>query len=499
MLGFYRPLVNELRRLAEVGFTWKHPTTNQILKSKVFAPMLSTDAQARYPLQNIIAFNSCDPGCSWCEIIGVRVNVGHGSATVFKKPQPPPEAPPGTPPVHPILRTEARMILAAETATHAAPVDGVRGACILSLIPHFDCATGFVSEYQHSFALGVIKQLLLHFKDPGFRDETYYIGNNLEVINVKIDNILTPNIINRIPRSLSDVKYWKAAELRHFALYYMIEVLHEEIEEKYLQALMHLVAAMYIFLKDEVRVAEVTLARMLLQDFHESVEDLFGAGNLTYNMHQMLHYADCVLNWGQLFQYSTFPFENANGMLQRLIHGSHRIETEVANSYRIISCMSILDQYSDENQVHFRETKMLGAPISLASLPNEIVEYLQERDLSDSSIYLRAKVAGIKYHSINYTRELKRMNSIAIYDNDSYGTVQVFCIKNNVELCVIKKIKINGPKYRINRRRYQLEHILRYTDTNDFVQFQVRRLKCTAIKLNNNTLCKIVNLVEVNL
>jgi hypothetical protein len=55
--------------------------------------------------------------------------------------------------------------------------------------------------------------------------------------------------------------------------------------------------------------------------------------NLTYNMHQATHYADSVLNCGQLYHYSTFPFKNANGMLQRLIHGTYNIEAEVANSF----------------------------------------------------------------------------------------------------------------------------------------------------------------------
>jgi hypothetical protein len=96
-------------------------------------------------------------------------------------------------------------------------------------------------------------------------------------------------------------------------------------------------------------------------------------------------------------------------------------------------------------------------------------------------------------------REQKRNNSIAVYGNINYGSVLAFCVKNELQFCIIKKIKINGPKFRINRRRLPLDHILRFNYTNDISHIPIRMLKCTAIKLNDNTLCKPVNLVEINL
>jgi hypothetical protein len=244
MFTFYRPLAETLRRLATTGFQWKHPHTNILMTSKVYAPMLSADAQGRFPIQNIVSFSCMDGGCALCELKGVRVEVGAGSATVYKQPVPPE-------PVPPVARTAENMIEHAQTATQDTPVHGVRGPCIMSLVPHFDCAAGFVSEYQHSFCLGIVKQLINFMKEYDQRDQGFYIGANLDAINNKLKLILTPDIINRPPRSIDELKSWKASELRHFALYYMLQVFDGDIEPKYMQALMLIVAAMYMLLKSQ--------------------------------------------------------------------------------------------------------------------------------------------------------------------------------------------------------------------------------------------------------
>jgi hypothetical protein len=279
----------------------------------------------------------------------------------------------------------------------------------------------------------------------------------------------------------------------------MLQVFDGDIEPKYMQALMLIVAAMYMLLKEKVLVAEVRLAKLFIEDFYITIGELFGDRNLTYNMHQATHYADCVLNWGQLYHYSTFPFENANGMLQRLIHGTYNIEAEVANSFKIVSSLSILKQYSDEVNIHhYDELKLNGAAVAMQTLPNNVIQFLQQQNLHDANFYLRATVNGIKYNSIHYTREQIHCNSLAMYDSH-YGNVVLFCSQNNVVTCILQKIRINGKKFRINRKQYQLDHILNFTVTNNLINIPVNILKCTIIKLNENTLCKPVNLVEINL
>ena len=51
--------------------------------------------------------------------------------------------------------------------------------------------------------------------------------------------------------------------------------------------------------------------------------------NMTMNIHSLLHLPQCVRNLGPLWAHSCFPFENANGELLKLFHGSQGIEKQV--------------------------------------------------------------------------------------------------------------------------------------------------------------------------
>lgn len=52
------------------------------------------------------------------------------------------------------------------------------------------------------------------------------------------------------------------------------------------------------------------------------------------NVHMMLHLPQCIKNWGPLWAYSTFHFENLNGYLKYLFHGTRDMTKQVL--YRLM-------------------------------------------------------------------------------------------------------------------------------------------------------------------
>lgn len=50
---------------------------------------------------------------------------------------------------------------------------------------------------------------------------------------------------------------------------------------------------------------------------------------LTANIHQLLHFADSVRSLGPLWAHSAFPFEDTNGWLGDLFHGSRNPQKQV--------------------------------------------------------------------------------------------------------------------------------------------------------------------------
>ena len=48
------------------------------------------------------------------------------------------------------------------------------------------------------------------------------------------------------------------------------------------------------------------------------------------NVHILLHIANCVRFWGRLWAYSAFSFENMNGQLKLLFHGTKNMSKQVS-------------------------------------------------------------------------------------------------------------------------------------------------------------------------
>lgn len=93
------------------------------------------------------------------------------------------------------------------------------GTTILESILDFDMIDGFPLDYMHVICLGVVKKLLMFWVHGNPLTKLSYnqisnISNSL--LNVAC-NITTE--FNRKPRSLHEVKRWKATEFRQFLLY----------------------------------------------------------------------------------------------------------------------------------------------------------------------------------------------------------------------------------------------------------------------------------------
>lgn len=58
----------------------------------------------------------------------------------------------------------------------------------------------------------------------------------------------------------------------------------------------------------------------------------FGLGErqMTANVHSLLHLPEVVRSLGPLWAHSCFPYEDANGELLTLFHGSHAVEKQVS-------------------------------------------------------------------------------------------------------------------------------------------------------------------------
>ena len=186
----------------------------------------------------------------------------------------------------------------------------------LTQVPDLGLVSDFVLDYMHLICLGVMRRLLLlwtsgkipiKLPSKGVDELSKYAEEVSESIPVEF---------SRNPRSLREVKRWKATEFRLFLLYTGPVILKNYISTAMYQNFLLLHAAIFILTHD---IRKVNLAEELLKMFVSHSIQLYGLEFSSYNVHNLLHITDDIRRFGPPDTISCFPFENFLGQLKHSI------------------------------------------------------------------------------------------------------------------------------------------------------------------------------------
>lgn len=225
----------------------------------------------------------------------------------------------------------------AKKANGKKSVHGVKGYSVVSLIPVLHIIKSFPPEYLHSVLEGVVNLFLSSLFNSQNYSKEWYLGRHANSINQKLQTMKPPTEITRTPRSLENLKKWKASEFKTFLLYYSLVCFHEHMLPKYFQHWLLFVYSITIFCKTKITEAEFVKAREALCKFVNEIETLYGEEYMKFNVHILLHIPQAILSFGALWAWSTFPFEHYNGVLKKLFHGTQYIPEQICKFYSRLS------------------------------------------------------------------------------------------------------------------------------------------------------------------
>ncbi|XP_062599958.1 uncharacterized protein LOC134261548 [Saccostrea cucullata] len=318
MDSFLTPFVDMCNNLSKEGVTWID-TIGQKHCTKIHTLICTSDAVARPALRNAKQFNG-QFGCDWCLHPGEVVGKGDGHVRAY-----PSDA-------HP-ERTHASVLedgLLACTSSRA--VNGIKGLSPLCLLSVFNMVAGFVPDYLHNVCQGVTRQFTSLWLDTHNKGKPFYIGRQWEELDRKLLKLKPPFEITRRPRSLSTRRFWKASEWRAFLIFYSLIILRGTLPQQYVNHFFLLVFAIYTLLQSSVTLNEVDCAERALRKFVHQVGELYGTEHMSFNVHQLLHVAQSVRNWGPIWGTSTFPFEGNGGHLLTMFKGTQHVSTQICKS-----------------------------------------------------------------------------------------------------------------------------------------------------------------------
>ena len=200
------------------------------------------------------------------------------------------------------------------------------------LMLDIDMVKDFPIDYMHQVCLGVMKKLMHKWFQERIRDRTIS-AQNCERADGRLVSLRPhmPEEFARKPRTLVELKHWKATEFRQFLLYTGRYVLKEVLPPVNYDNFLALSVSCLILVSPSLTRRHVGLARALLKYFVESARVIYGKKWLHYNLHAMLHLADEGERFGSLDACSAFPFENHLYKMKKMIRGGKQPLVQLYN------------------------------------------------------------------------------------------------------------------------------------------------------------------------
>lgn len=447
---FLMPFVEEMQSLHAYGVHWTGKNGDEHV-SKCVCMLSVADSVARASLQGIKQFNG-EYGCTFCLHPGVRVEKGNGSVNTYPLSE-----------ILPPLRTHEQILADGERAIHTQQaVHGVKEISPLFLLPSFDMAKAWSPDYMHSVLLGVVRQVTNLLFDSGNHLKAFYLGTTVKHCDSILLSLNPPQEISRSPRSITQRSHWKANEWRAFLLIYSLFVFKVMLPLNYWNHWLLLANAVHILLGDNLTRDMISKAELCLYKFVGEFSELYGPENVTFNVHLLTHLAESVRNFGPLWDTSAFYFENENGKLLKLYHGTQHVQTQMMKRFFGLKMTSRFVQQCAKNapnyvvsilkdiggnmipvSCHHDGFNPLGAPTQklLSQVEKDVLSELCTKRITAQRVYSykRAKVRGRLITTKHYSNKYKRNNSVIKID-DIYAEVdaiisgKLFCACQ--ELCI---------------------------------------------------------------
>lgn len=447
MYDFCGPMVTEFNYLSSVGIFVK----DRIFKIFITAALL--DLPAKSILSQIKQYNSYN-ACNFCQHEGERTT--KGVRYTYKWPL--------------TLRTHRSMLedMKKVQQNPNATFNGVKGISPLVPFEHFDLAKSFPIDYMHAVLLGVTKSLLQFWTETKNKRAPFYITKpKRDILNARLSNIKIPSYINRRPRSLDQLKYFKASEYRSLLLFYLPVCLKNLLPKKYIVHLRTLSSSIYKLLEPKITNEDLDIVERKLLSFAQDYESFYGKSNMTMNVHTLLHLVDCVRDFGPIYCYSMFSFESYNGRLKDFVVAPKDILHQIATRY--IGYKS----FQMKEIVLNSEIITLKDKINV-TFENRHIKAFTEADIEGAAeCFTNLTKNGVKFTSKRYKKSEKTADYF-VHMTNGIGAVDFYFIYNYKYYAMIENLHVYKT----------VDQVKRVALTNESKIIQVKEIKDRCIYIN---------------
>lgn len=162
-----------------------------------------------------------------------------------------------------------------------------------------------------------------------------------------------PTDFSRRPRSLRDVKYWKATEFRNFLLYsgpiVLKVVRNQDVYTNFLS--LHVAVTIISSVAWIEFQKNIDYAQQLIEYFVQTFEVIYGKEFMSHNFHNVLHISTDVEKYGHLDKFSAFKFENFMTTVKTKLRKKNKPLQQLSKRYAEIHASEIESGLKSEKNV----------------------------------------------------------------------------------------------------------------------------------------------------
>lgn len=323
----YNLLYPLAKELSEISITIHDSESNEFYEFSPSITIASCDLPAKQLLQNFVALSGRE-SCSYCYDPGESVRNSKGTSNIrytfrdqFTE------------------RTHKETILIASSIPHnGKPKKGIKGRSVMELFDNFDVINSFAIDYMHGLS-GIVKHIMeiwlgkKQLPTPPFGSYKIKTMDQRKRLNRRILLLKPYSAITRKPRSIFDTSLFKAKEFLMFLWFYLPITIHGILDKKIIENFNKLSTASYNLCKKTLSIDEINESCLLLDDFVEEFENIYGKGAITNNIHLLRHLKNVTINCGPLWSSCLFGCESNMGNIKNFVCGPTDSMHQIAEKY----------------------------------------------------------------------------------------------------------------------------------------------------------------------
>jgi len=150
------------------------------------------------------------------------------------------------------------------------------------------------------------------------RDQIEHINRRMKIVAQWLSKDFS-----RIPLDLNDFKTYKATELRQIMLYTGPFIFKNTVSKPVYDNFLIFNIIMRILSCTKTVNSQNEYAEVLAKHFLSTFCFVYGQGNVSYNVHSIIHLPQDAKKYGVVDNFSSFPFENYLQHIKKIVQPGH--------------------------------------------------------------------------------------------------------------------------------------------------------------------------------